>query len=104
MWDWDKVEPRTAVPVRLEARDREQLLVKFLGEALYLLDTRRFLLASVDGLSIRGTDQGLVLEAVFHGDTRSDRYEIHGDVKAVTYHEMKIDQGDGVTLQVVVDM
>ncbi len=104
MWDWDKVEPKLALPVRLEARDREQLLVKFLGEALYFLDTRRFLLASVEGLSIRGTPGGWTLEAVFRGDTYSERYEIHGDVKAVTYHEMRIEEGDGVALQVVVDM
>ncbi len=104
MWDWERVEARTAVPVRVAARDREQLLVKFLGESLYLLDTRRFLLASVDDLTIRMTGEGLTLEAVLRGDTLSDRYEIHGDVKAVTYHDMRIEEGDGVTLQVVVDM
>jgi SHS2 domain-containing protein len=104
MWDWARVEPKIEQNVRLAARDREQLLVKFLGEALYLLDTRRFLLSCVDGLSIRGTADGWSLEAVFRGDTASDRYEIHGDVKAVTYHDMRIEEGDGVTLQVVVDM
>jgi SHS2 domain-containing protein len=104
MWDWARVDPKIARDVRLAARDREQLLVKFLGEALYLLDTERFLLAAVDGPEIRETAGGWALEAVFRGDTFSDRYEIHGDVKAVTYHEMRIEEGDGVTLQVVVDM
>ena len=104
MWDWARVEPKTARDVRLSARDREQLLVKFLGEVVYLLDTERFLLASVDGPAIRRTAEGWALEAVFRGDVQSDRYEIHGDVKAVTYHEMRIEEGDGVILQVVVDM
>jgi len=104
MWDWARVEPKVARAVRLAARNLEQLLVKFLGEIIYALDTERFLLAAVDGLSIRETAGGWALQAVFRGDTLSDRYEIHGDVKAVTYHEMVIDKGDLVTLQVVVDM
>lgn len=104
MWDWARIAPKIERTVRLAARDREQLLVKFLGEALYLLDTERFLLASVEGLSIGGTAGGWTLAAVLRGDTFSDRYEIHGDVKAVTYHEMRIEEGDGVTVQVVVDM
>jgi len=104
MWDWAGVEPKIARDVRLAGRDREQLLVKFLGEILYLLDAERFLLASVDGPAIRETAEGWALEAVFRGDTLTGQYETHGDVKAVTYHEMRIEEGDGVTLQVVVDM
>jgi SHS2 domain-containing protein len=104
MWDWAGIDAKIAHPVRLRARDREQLLVKFLGEIVYLLDTQGFLLAAVDGPEIHAEADGWALEAVFRGDTLSDRYEIYGDVKAVTYHEMKIEEGDGVTLQVVVDM
>jgi len=105
MWDWEKVEPKLSQAVRLEGRDREQLLVKFLGEIIFLFETRKFLLASVDGLEIRDVPDGFFLEAEFRGDTLSDRRDIHGDVKAVTYSEMKIDEErGGVVLQVVVDM
>jgi len=104
MWDWDKIEPRLRRAVRLAGRDREQLLVGFLGEIIYLLDTERFLLGAVDRLEIHEAGGGWTLEAVLLGDTLSDRYEIHGDVKAVTYNDMRIEEGDGFTLQVVVDM
>lgn len=104
MWNWDKVEPRLRRAVRVDGRDREQLLVGFLGEVIYLLDTERFLLGAVDRLEIRETGAGWSLEAVLLGDALSDRYEIHGDVKAVTYNEMRIDEGEVFTLQVVVDM
>ena len=104
MWDWRKIEPRLSYAVRLCGRDREQLLVKFLGEIVYLLDTRKFLLSSVDRLKIGEDIEGWTLEAELHGDTLSQRHEIHGSVKAVTYNDMKIEEYDGFVLQVVVDM
>ncbi|MEN6311126.1 MAG: archease [Acidobacteriota bacterium] len=104
MWDWSKIEPTITRPVRLNGRDRKQLLVKFLGEIIFLFETQKFLLAAVDGLEIRDVPDGFCLEAELLGDTLSDRYELYGDVKAVTYNEMKIEECGGVVLQVVVDM
>jgi SHS2 domain-containing protein len=134
MWDWAKVEPRLEIPVDLRGRDREQLLVKFLGEIIYLLDTRKFLLGGVEGLKIEdvpvvrdpmgeadvpdhpgGSAARLRLTARLRGDTLSDRSEIYGAVKAVTYNEMKIERcacgpaspesgSGGYVVQVVVDM
>jgi SHS2 domain-containing protein len=104
MWDWQKIEPKVTYAVRVAGRDREQLLVKFLGEIIFLLGTQKFLLAAVDGLRIREYGHGWLLEAEFRGDALSGRYEIYGDVKAVTYNEMKIEACDGVVVQVVVDM
>lgn len=104
MWDWTKVEPKLSQAVRVDGRDREQLLVKFLGEIVFLFETQKFLLASVAGLEIRDVPGGFSLEVEFRGDTLSDRRDIYGDVKAVTYNEMKIEECGGVVLQVVVDM
>jgi SHS2 domain-containing protein len=104
MWDWGRVEPTLRRAFRVCGRDREQLLVKFLGEIIYLLDTELFLLGAVDGLEIREAGSGWTLQGVLLGDTLSNRYEIYGDVKAVTYSDMKIEECDGFTLQVVVDM
>jgi len=104
MWDWTKVEPRVRHFVHVRGIDREQLLVKFLGEIVYLFDTKQFLLGKVDGLRIRPEFEGYSLEALLGGETRSDRYEIYGDVKAVTYHDLKIEECGGFTVQVVVDM
>ena len=104
MWDWSRIAPRLAFPVKVMGRDREQLLVKFLGEVIYLLETKAFLLGGVDGLEIVETSGGLALEAVFRGEALSSDHELGGDVKAVTYNEMIIEEGDGVTVQVVVDM
>jgi len=104
MWDWAKVEPRVRHFVHVNGNDREQLLVKFLGEVIYLFETKRFLLGKVDGLRIRPEYAGFNLEALFGGDVLSERHELHGDVKAVTYHDLKIEECGGFTVQVVVDM
>lgn len=106
MWDWAKVEPRARYAVRVKARDLEQLLVKFLGEVIYLFETKRFLLGEVASLTIERGEASSRIEAVFIGDVLSERYELFGGVKAATYNEMKIEESDcGLyTVQVVVDM
>jgi len=104
MWDPAGVGKKLDHPVDVQGRDLEQLLVRFLGEIIYLFETRSFLLAAVDSLTIEKTGEGFRLQAVFRGDDRPARYAVFGEVKAVTYNEMRIDQGCPVTVQVVVDI
>jgi SHS2 domain-containing protein len=106
MWDWRSVEPRTRYPIRVRGRDLEQLLVKFLGEVVFLFETRSFLLGEVAAVTIEPGEADCRIEATFIGDRLSDRTEIFGGVKAVTYNEMKVEEcEDGsYAVQVVVDM
>ncbi len=112
MYDWAVVGRRVERAAALEARDLEQLLNKFLTEILYLLDAKKFVLAGVEDLKIELPDKkaaaagsSLRLTVRFLGDDDPAAYEFHGDVKAVTYNEMKIEHGCcGWTVQVVVDM
>jgi SHS2 domain-containing protein len=104
MWDPAEVESRLSHPIDVKGRDLEQLLVRFLGEIIYLLETRSFLAAAVDDVIIEKADKGFRLRAVFRGDDRPARYSIFGEVKAVTYNEMRIDLGCPITVQVVVDI
>jgi SHS2 domain-containing protein len=132
MTDGEKVERRVERRVAVEGRDLGQLLIKFLNEILYALDARGFVLSVVADLEIelpdtcsvpvfdplRGDADGTKpasdvrslfrLAARFLGDDRTARYEFHGDVKAVTHNETKIEQcacGPGPWMvQVVVDL
>jgi len=105
MWDWWTIKPLRSIPVTVEGRDEEQLLYKFLEEILYLHETKRFLLGGVEDLKIEDGGECFRLGAVLWGDEAGGPYEIFGDVKAVTYSEMKIEPGcDGWSIQVVVDM
>ncbi len=105
MWDWERIEKRIRIPVSAEGRDLERLLYTFLGDVIYLLETRTFLLGAVEEMKIEERGGGWKLSAVFAGDDRASAYDVSGDVKAVTYHDMRIERGpDGVRLRAVVDL
>jgi SHS2 domain-containing protein len=104
MWDPAEVEARLSQPIDVKGRDLEQLLVHFLGEIIYLLETRSFLAAAADDVIIEKADKGFRLRAFFRGDDRPARYSIFGEVKAVTYNEMRIELGCPITVQVVLDI
>jgi len=115
MYDWEKVERRVEHAIAVEGRDLEQLLNQFLSEMIYLFEVRRFVLGGAEEVKIvtlpsegKGANEPLRLTARFVGDDRPERYEFYGDVKAVTYNEMKIEScacGPAAwVLQVVVDM
>jgi len=103
MWDWAKIPSRKTIELQVRARDREQLLVKFLNEIIFLADTRGFLLGSVEELLIDETDTGLALKARLRGDDRSGGYELSGEVKAATYNEIYIKEDGGFKVEAVVD-
>jgi len=109
MWDWERVRPEIKEMVKVKASNLEQLIVKFLTECLYLLEVKSFLLGGIDELKIEKVwkDNRTVYElrAELSGGLISPEHEIYGQVKAVTYNDMKIEKTDsGLVLQVVVDM
>jgi len=104
MWNWEKIEKRKEYPVAVRGNDLPQLLNNFLEEIIYLLDTKMFLLSSAGEVKIEKKGSQYLLEALFRGDEYSSKYKIFGEVKAITYNEMKIEKNDHFTLQVVVDI
>ncbi|HZX10374.1 MAG TPA: archease, partial [Acidobacteriota bacterium] len=76
----------------------------FLEEILFLFEARDFLVHSIKNLSIHKDKKGYRLKADFAGDRNSDKYEISGSVKAITYNEMIIEKNDQYMIQVVVDI
>lgn len=104
MWSWEDVEKRITHLVKIEARDLKQLLVNFLEEVVYLLDSKMFLLGSVKGIRIHEKKGRFFLDGLFKGDNYSEKYEIYGNVKAITYNEMEISENDHFSVQVVVDV
>ncbi|MBT4541125.1 archease [Candidatus Woesearchaeota archaeon] len=91
------ISPMVIKEINVTGSDDCQLLYNFLEELLFLLDTESFLLHKVMELTIEGN----VLHAKVYGDTEIEKYEISGDVKAVTYNEMEINDD---YVQVVVDL
>jgi SHS2 domain-containing protein len=101
--DVRKVEPKDTVRVEIEgAVDREDLLVRFLSELLFLHDAQGWLFCGARIRSI--ADTGLRAEAV---GERFDpgRHAIERQVKAVTYHELLLSEDrDGWSARLVLDL
>lgn len=104
MWDREKIEKKVQLPVEVRGHDLEQLLVNFLEEILYLMDSRLFLLHSVDSIKIQRVKEFYKLDGLFTGDYSGKLYEPFGDVKAITYDEIEIHANDLFMVQVVVDV
>lgn len=104
MWETDKIKLRGKKIVKVTGKDLEQTLVNFLEEILFLYESEDFLVGSVGDLSIHKQESGYQLESYFLGDQASDKYEILGSIKAVTYNDMMIESNDHWLVQVVVDI
>ena len=76
----------------LDSMDLENLLVRWLNELLYLYDGENFLIARTDVRSVSQTS----LEGFMLGETyNSKKHELKLDVKAVTYHQLQIENISG---------
>lgn len=104
MWNWEKIPHKMDISISVKGTDLAQLLVNFLEEIIYLLDTRHFLLGSADNISIEREDGEWSLQAVFRGDVSSPAYETYGNVKAITYNEIDISDRSPYVVQVVADI
>ena len=99
--DLHQVKPVERHSIQLEGKDRANLLVDWLSELLYLYSTRRLILIQFD---VQVTDNGLVAEA--RGEKPDPaRHTPDLDIKAVTYHGLKLKQDDqGWMAEVILDI
>jgi len=100
----DKIKSKKKFKFEVNGRDLESLLYNFLEELLFLFDTEEFFLSKVEKIKI--DREKLKLEAEVSGD-KAENYEIHLDVKAITYNEMFVkfeEKKKQWTAQVVLDV
>ncbi|MBU0461034.1 MAG: archease [Nanoarchaeota archaeon] len=105
--DTDIVERKIKKTIKIEAKRELSLLYDFLGELLFLLDTDGFLLSKVEKLKIAISKDVYKLDATVSGDiyTEDNKYSVQGNIKSVTYNDMKIEKIDkGYELTVVLDL
>ena len=86
------IRPQTALPVSITASDREQLLVRWLSEVLYLYDGKRFPCAE---FTIHELGPTWLVATVRGEDLDASRHHTRLDVKAVTYHQLDIQEFAG---------
>jgi SHS2 domain-containing protein len=96
------IRPQTVMTIEVVGMDREELLVNWLNELVFLLETRHFLPAIFE---IETIDEQR-LRALVRGETFDpDRHFLEREVKAITYHQIKVESsGKGWSAQVFVDL
>jgi SHS2 domain-containing protein len=94
--------PVQQVQLRAEGSDMESLLVNWLNEVLYYVDTRRLALQSFDV----SFPDSFRLTSIASGEVRDpDKHPVRLSVKAVTYHQLKLSkQSETWLAEVYVDV
>jgi SHS2 domain-containing protein len=95
------VEEREQVTVELESDDYAYLLFDWLNELLYHFDTRRVVFGHfkvrIEAMRLRGMAGGEPLDPA--------RHCLSHEVKAITYHELRVEHAaDGWLAEVIVDI
>ncbi len=99
--DLDQVQPAQAIRLRVEGAALDELLFDWLSEVLYTFESQRLLLSQFDvQLSASG------LQATVRGEPLDlNRHVLEHEIKAVTYHGLKVEQTpDGWLAEVIVDI
>ncbi len=95
-----KIKENKDFKIKVQGKDNEALLYNFLEELLFLFDSKHFFLNKVKNIKIKNNK----LTAEITGDN-AENYEIHIDIKAITYHEMFVKKiKTKWTAQVVLDV
>lgn len=101
MVDLDAVDERESRRVEVTAEDREDLLVRWLNELLFLVDT--------EGLVFRAFDIERLGERELAATARGERLDparhlpLTG-VKAATYHQLLVEAGPPARVAVILDV
>jgi SHS2 domain-containing protein len=87
--------------IEVTAPDHEALLVNWLNELIYFFDAKEMLFSRFDIAVLTDT----TLEAVVYGEKIDiKRHHLKRDVKAATYHMLKIEENDGCRVRVLFDI
>jgi len=96
------IEENTDLPVAVEGSGYEDLMVSWLRELLYLHQVKGYLLST---FIIHRLDESLLRATVKGERFDARRHELLREIKAVTYHQLKIEQGQaGWTARLVFDI
>lgn len=78
----------------LEAEDLETLLVRYLNELLYLIQTKGFVPGRAQ-VRIAPEEGGFRLQASLQGEPFQEAFGFQGEVKSATFHGLQVAQEGG---------
>jgi len=101
----EHIKPKVKKSVGVDGDDLESLLYNFLEEIIYLVDAENLIIGGVENMEISKEDVGgYILKCDLLGDD-AQNYDIGEHIKAVTYNDMEIKEGErGWEITVVLDV
>ena len=102
MLDVEKIEIKERLPLEVEGADRDDLLVNWMRELLYLYQggdnlQKKFLMREVKDPSVKAEDRGEKIDP--------DRHEIKQEIAAVAYHQSRMTKtGNQWTAQLIFEV
>lgn len=100
--DVQKIEASAKIKFKVAAENIEDLLYAFLAELIYIKDTQKIFLSKFE-IEIK---EGYALKCQAFGEyIDRNKHDFKTDVKAVTYHHLKIEKTDeGYSAHVILDL
>ena len=97
--DLDSIRKDLTREVEVNGSDREDLLVRWLGELLYLCEGEGYLFREFSIFHLTPTS----LKAAARGERfDSARHEFKTEIKAITYHQVEVVQKNGIWIGKVI--
>ncbi|MCL7414402.1 MAG: archease [ANME-2 cluster archaeon] len=98
-------EPDRSVDIELESEGLENLLYDYLSELLYLFEVEEIVFGRFQVDSIEKAGSIYILKGSASGESiDTGRHNFETEVKAVTYHQLKVEKEDGgYSAHVIVD-
>jgi SHS2 domain-containing protein len=92
--DANTVKPRVARTARFTDEALDLLLYQFLSKMVYFKDAE-YVLLKADTLTITHTEEAFCLDVQWKGEPiDEDRHRLRLDVKAITMHQLRVEQVD----------
>jgi SHS2 domain-containing protein len=100
--DLDKVDCKDHIPLEIEGTDRDDLMVNWMRELLYLYQGSGYLLKDFQIREVKDT----VVKAEVAGEKIDpDRHEIKQEIAAIAFHKSRMDKtGNQWTAQVIFEV
>lgn len=100
--DLKNVKPKTSLGIEVDAVNREELLINWLRELLYQYNTQEILFEKFE---IEKITDNRINAKVWGEKFDNQRHNLKTEIKAVTYHELKIEKKtEGWSSQIIFDV
>lgn len=100
--DLEGVKEQVYRNIQVQAEDQESLVVVWLNELLYLLDTEGIVFKRFE---ITGLDESSLKAKVYGEPLDAERHNIRGGVKAATYYMLRLaKENNRYSVQVIFDV